>query len=119
VSGDRFADVVYALSATLAAMAKIAGDFAFLMSTDVGELREPYMQGRGSSSTMPQKRNPVICEAVIEGGALRSAPAGEPARGHDAGSGAWNWFSYLERDSLAEAVRLTASGMRPSALNLG
>jgi 3-carboxy-cis,cis-muconate cycloisomerase len=76
VSGDRFADVVYALSATLAAMAKIAGDFAFLMSTDVGELREPYMQGRGSSSTMPKKRNPVICEAIIEAArCVRRLPA--------------------------------------------
>lgn len=37
-----------------------------LMSAEVGELSVPASDGRGSSSTMPQKRNPVICEAIVE-----------------------------------------------------
>jgi 3-carboxy-cis,cis-muconate cycloisomerase len=31
------------------------------MQTEVGEVSEPYLPGRGSSSTMPQKRNPISC----------------------------------------------------------
>lgn len=66
VSRDRMARLGFAIAATLAALGKIAGDIAFLASTEVGELREPPGAGRGGSSTMPQKRNPVLCEAIIE-----------------------------------------------------
>ena len=36
-----------------------------MMQTEVGEAFEPFVQGRGSSSTMPQKRNPIACEFIL------------------------------------------------------
>jgi len=66
VTRDRMAALSAATSALHAAFAKIALDIALMASTEVGELSEPFANGRGSSSTMPQKRNPVICEAIIE-----------------------------------------------------
>ena len=44
------------------ALAKMATDVVHLASTEVGEVAEPYMPGRGGSSAMPHKRNPVGCD---------------------------------------------------------
>ncbi|WP_075220305.1 class-II fumarase/aspartase family protein [Acuticoccus yangtzensis] len=108
VSRDRLADLVHALVAAQAALAKMAGDITFLMSTEVAELREPYAAGRGSSSTMPQKRNPVLCEAIIEAARRgRSAPAEmleAMLQDQDRAIGT----SYLERGAIVSAVTLTA-----------
>ena len=38
---------------------KIAMDVKLMMQTEVEEVFEPFHEGRGSSSTMPQKRNPI------------------------------------------------------------
>ena len=46
-------------------LGKIATDIALLMQTEVGEVAEPYQKGRGGSSTMPQKRNPIACELIL------------------------------------------------------
>ena len=46
-------------------LAKIATDVMLLMQTEVGEAFEPFVPGRGSSSTMPQKRNPIACEFIV------------------------------------------------------
>lgn len=108
VSRDRFADLVHAFAATTAALAKMAGDITFLMATEVAELREPYSNGRGSSSTMPQKRNPVISEAIIEA-ARRTRPlpaALLEAMTQDQDRGIAT--SFLERAAIVDAVRLTA-----------
>lgn len=60
-----------ALLATTAA--KISGDVALLMQAEVAEVAEPAAPGRGGSSTLPQKRNPVGAAAV--GAAARRATA--------------------------------------------
>lgn len=44
--------------------AKLALDTKIQMSTEVGEVSEPYVPHRGSSSTMPQKRNPISCAYI-------------------------------------------------------
>jgi 3-carboxy-cis,cis-muconate cycloisomerase len=49
----------------LGALAKMAGDIVQLASTDVGEAAEPYQRGRGGSSAMPHKRNPVSSTIII------------------------------------------------------
>ena len=45
--------------------AKLATDVMLLMQTEVAEVFEPHEPGRGGSSTMPQKRNPIACEYVL------------------------------------------------------
>ena len=70
-------------------LAKIATDIVLMMQTEVGEAFEPYQHGRGASSTMPQKRNPIACEYVAwqavrqQAGLLLDAMA-RPRAGHGA-----------------------------------
>jgi len=105
VSRDRLAALACAIATELAALAKLAGDVAHMMSTEVAELREPAAKGRGSSSTMPQKRNPVLCEAILEAAhEARSAPAvllEAMLQEHERGIGQ----GYRERAALAHAVQ--------------
>ena len=46
-------------------LAKMATDVASLASTEMGEVAEPYVQGRGGSSAMPHKRNPVSSTVIL------------------------------------------------------
>lgn len=56
---DRIAEVGCFLGLVAGTCGKIAFDVKLLMQTEVEEVYEPFHQGRGSSSTMPQKRNPI------------------------------------------------------------
>ena len=58
---DTIAEVGCFLGLVTATLGKIAMDVKLLMQTEVGEVYEPFAHGRGSSSTMPQKRNPISC----------------------------------------------------------
>lgn len=70
---ERMVALAAALGLVAGTSAKIAGDVALLMQQEVGEASEPGNQGRGGSSTMPHKRNPVGAAAV--GAAARRAHA--------------------------------------------
>ena len=61
----RVADAGAWLALLLGALAKLATDVANLASTEVGEVSEPAMPGRGGSSAMPHKRNPVSCTVIL------------------------------------------------------
>jgi len=56
---DRLAAVVCACGVLVGSIGKMARDISLLMQAEVGELSEPGGSGRGGSSTMPQKRNPI------------------------------------------------------------
>nr|WP_319513614.1 lyase family protein [uncultured Cohaesibacter sp.] len=104
VSRDRMAQLAAALSTAAAAFGKMATDIALMMSTEVRELVEPAVDGRGSSSTMPQKRNPVICEAIIESArSIQHVPAvllDAMLQEYERGIG----HGYRERVALCEAI---------------
>jgi 3-carboxy-cis,cis-muconate cycloisomerase len=65
VARDALAEAVSVLGILAGALAKMATDVMLLMQTEVAEVFEPHAPGRGGSSTMPQKRNPIACEYVI------------------------------------------------------
>ena len=65
VGRDNLAEAVALLALIAGSLAKIATDIMLMMQTEVAEAFEPFQEGRGSSSTMPQKRNPIACEAII------------------------------------------------------
>jgi len=70
---DRMVEIAGAVAIAAGSAAKIAADIAFLMQTDVAELFEPAAPGRGGSSTLPHKRNPVGSVAALA--AFRQAEA--------------------------------------------
>lgn len=62
---DGMAETVQFLALLSGSLAKIALDVMLMSSIEFGEVAEPYLPGRGSSSTMPQKRNPISCELIL------------------------------------------------------
>jgi 3-carboxy-cis,cis-muconate cycloisomerase len=61
---DRIAEVGCFLGLVTGTLGKISMDVKLMMQTEVEEVYEPFAQGRGSSSTMPQKRNPISCTYI-------------------------------------------------------
>jgi 3-carboxy-cis,cis-muconate cycloisomerase len=59
------AEVVSFLGLLCGSLAKLATDVILLCQTEVAEVSEPYEDGRGGSSTMPQKRNPIASEYIL------------------------------------------------------
>ena len=62
---DRFAEYVCVLAIIGQTLGKIANEIVNLEHTELGELFEPFSEGKVGSSTMPHKRNPSSCEAVV------------------------------------------------------
>jgi 3-carboxy-cis,cis-muconate cycloisomerase len=62
---DRIAEAASVFAILAGTCGKIARDVSLLMQTDVAEAFEPAGEGRGGSSTMPHKRNPVACAAAL------------------------------------------------------
>ncbi len=62
---DRIAEAASVLAILSGTCGKIARDISLLMQTDVGEAFEPAGEGRGGSSTMPHKRNPVAAASAL------------------------------------------------------
>ncbi|MGH2406404.1 MAG: 3-carboxy-cis,cis-muconate cycloisomerase [bacterium] len=101
------ADLGAALALASGTLAKLALDVSLLAQTEVGEAREHSPDGRGSSSTMPHKRNPVgatlaaACARQVQAcaGVLFAAMAQE----HERAVGAW----HAEWHALSQALAFT------------
>ena len=93
VARDGLAETVGLLGLICGSLAKMATDIILLAQTEIAEVSEPYVAGRGSSSTMPQKRNPIASEYVLA--AQRGVQALVPlmqnamADDHERGTGPW------------------------------
>jgi 3-carboxy-cis,cis-muconate cycloisomerase len=90
---DGIAEIVALLGLVCGSLSKFALDLTLLMQTEVAEVFEPHAPGRGGSSTMPQKRNPVAAEYIIA--AARGVQALVPlmltamAQDHERATGPW------------------------------
>ncbi len=62
---DNFAEFTSVLAMVSATMGKIAHEIIDLQKLEFGEVEEPFEMGKVGSSTMPQKRNPMLCEAIL------------------------------------------------------
>jgi 3-carboxy-cis,cis-muconate cycloisomerase len=67
---DRIAEAASALAIVCGSCGKIARDVSLMMQTDVAEAFEPSGEGRGGSSTMPHKRNPVASASALAAATL-------------------------------------------------
>lgn len=65
VARDGLAEIVTFCGLLCGTLSKIATDVMLMMQTEVAEVNEPHVTGRGGSSTMPQKRNPISCEYIL------------------------------------------------------
>src|SRR5579871_4271834 len=65
VARDGFAETVNFLGLVTGSLGKIALDVMLMASTELAEVYEPFVPGRGASSTMPQKRNPISSELML------------------------------------------------------
>jgi 3-carboxy-cis,cis-muconate cycloisomerase len=70
---DNLAELAGWLSMLSGSLAKMAQDVILLAQSEVGEVREADDDARGGSSTMPQKRNPVISEQIVAAARSNSA----------------------------------------------
>jgi 3-carboxy-cis,cis-muconate cycloisomerase len=62
---DRLATLLTSCGVLVGVLAKMARDISLLMQPEIRELREPFKEGQGGSSTMPHKRNPVQCTITL------------------------------------------------------
>jgi 3-carboxy-cis,cis-muconate cycloisomerase len=76
VTRDGIAETVQVLALVLGSLGKIALDVMLMSATEFGEAAEPFITGRGSSSTMPQKRNPISCELILAAAKVLRQQAG-------------------------------------------
>jgi 3-carboxy-cis,cis-muconate cycloisomerase len=65
VARDGLAEAVSLLGLITGSLGKIATDVMLMMTTEFAEVAEPFVKGRGGSSTMPQKRNPISSELML------------------------------------------------------
>jgi 3-carboxy-cis,cis-muconate cycloisomerase len=111
---DNIAEVGAFLGLVGGTLGKLSMDVKLMMQTEVGEVYEPYHHGRGSSSTMPQKRNPIsscYIHAAISvvrqhAAALMDAMVAD----HERSTGPWE----IEWIVLPEAFCLMAGALKQS-----
>ncbi|MBI3527038.1 MAG: 3-carboxy-cis,cis-muconate cycloisomerase [Betaproteobacteria bacterium] len=108
---DRVAEVATTLGLLVGTLGKIAHDVALMMQTEVGETFEPAAPGRGGSSTLPHKRNPVGCAVVLAAAtkvpALVSVMLAAMVQEHERGLGNW----HAEWETLPEICMLSAGAL--------
>jgi 3-carboxy-cis,cis-muconate cycloisomerase len=109
---DRMAETATFLGVLTGTLGKIARDISLHSQTEVAELFEPGGQGRGGSSTMPHKRNPVTCSVVLSAAArmpgLVSTMLAAMPQEQQRGLGGW----HAEWETLPQIVRLAGGALR-------
>jgi 3-carboxy-cis,cis-muconate cycloisomerase len=108
---SRIAQIGGTLSLLAGVFGKISLDIILMAQTEVGEVSEPAGAGRGGSSTLPHKRNPILsvtaaaCSRRVQDLAhtLQSAMVQE----HERAAGAW----HSEWEVLSDALALTGGAV--------
>jgi 3-carboxy-cis,cis-muconate cycloisomerase len=125
---DRTAVVVSALGVLAGLLSKIAGDVVLLAQTEVAEVAEGAAQGKGGSSAMPQKRNPVDALRAIASArlviGLVPVVLSAMAQEHERSAGGWQteWttipdaFTHAGRAAHHMGESLTTLDVRPEQM---
>ena len=109
---DRLVEFASLLGMIAGSLGKVGRDISLLMQTEVGELFEPAAAGKGGSSTMPHKRNPVGAAVMI--GASVRAPGlvatmfAAMAQEHERSLGLW----HAEWETLPELCCLVSGSLQ-------
>jgi 3-carboxy-cis,cis-muconate cycloisomerase len=108
---DRVAEAASVLAIIAGTCGKIARDVQLMMQTDVAEAFEPLGEGRGGSSTMPHKRNPVAAASALAAATMApnlaatifAAQVGD----HERSAGPW----HAEWPTLPSLLLVTSGGL--------
>ena len=111
---DSLAEFAAFLGVLSGSLGKIAKDISLLMQTEVGEVFEGAAEGKGGSSTMPHKRNPVGCALILSNTTrtpgLVSTILSTLPQEHERSAGLW----HTEWETLAQLMNLTAGSLEKS-----
>ena len=119
VARDGLAETVNLLALVTGSLGKVATDIMLLSSTEFGEVQEPFVPGRGASSTMPQKRNAISSELMLacakavrqHAGLMMDAMVQDLERA----TGPW----HAEWLALPDSFMLTAAALHQAKFALG
>jgi 3-carboxy-cis,cis-muconate cycloisomerase len=119
VARDGLAEAVNLLALITGSLGKIALDIMIMASTEFGEVYEPFVKGRGASSTMPQKRNPISSELMLAAAKAVRQHAGlmvdAMIQDFERATGPW----HAEWVALPESFILTAGALHQAKFALG
>ena len=111
---DRIIELASWYAGLCATLGKFANDFALMMQTEVAEVSEPIAEGRGGSSAMPHKRNPVSCAAILAAVArtpgLMATLYASQIQQHERALGGWQ----AEWETLPQLVMLAGGVLENS-----
>ncbi|WP_443094595.1 class-II fumarase/aspartase family protein [Rothia koreensis] len=111
VARDGFVEVVGLLAMIGGSLGKAAYDVTMMASSEFAEVAEPFVEGRGASSTMPQKRNPVSSEIMLAAAKLlrdrHSSMLDAMLQDFERATGPW----HVEWVALPEAFLLAGSAL--------
>ena len=111
---DNFCEVTGWLALVGSSLGKIAYDVMLMMQTETQEVAEPYLHGRGSSSTMPQKRNPISSEVMLACSKLlrehHSSMLDAMVLDHERATGQWHveWYALPNAFVISSACLSSA-----------
>jgi 3-carboxy-cis,cis-muconate cycloisomerase len=119
VARDAIVETVQFLALLGGSLGKIAFDVLLMSATEFGEAAEPFVAGRGSSSTMPQKRNPISCELIIAASKALRQHAGlildAMVSDFERATGPW----HVEWIALPESFGYAAGALHQGAFMMG
>jgi len=119
VARDGFAEAVNLLALITGSLGKIALDIMIMASTEFAEVAEPFVKGRGASSTMPQKRNPISSELMLAASKAVRQHAGlmvdAMVQDFERATGPW----HAEWIAIPEGFILTAGALHQAKFALG
>ncbi len=108
---DNLVEIAQVLALLVGTLGKFAKDISLLMQAEVSEVAEPTAEGKGGSSTMPQKQNPLACAMILASAArlpgLVSTMLVAMQQEHERGLGLWQ----AEWETLPEIFRITAAAL--------
>lgn len=109
---DGFAETTGLLALIAGSIGKIGYDIMLLMQTEIAEVLEPFVAGRGASSTMPQKRNPISSEMMVAAAKIvreqHSLMLDALVQDHERATGPW----HVEWHALPTAFIVASGGLR-------
>ncbi|MDH4094158.1 MAG: 3-carboxy-cis,cis-muconate cycloisomerase [Betaproteobacteria bacterium] len=115
---DGLAEAVNFLGLVTGSLGKIAFDVMLMASTEIAEVAEPFVHGRGGSSTMPQKRNPISSELILAAAKAVRQQAGlmldALVQDFERATGPW----HAEWIALPEAFILTGGALHQAKFML-